>query len=542
MDERHAKSRRRCGPRRLSAERLDAVILDLDGVVTDTADAHAAAWQRLFDAYLEERAAEDGDGYRPYRPEQDYREHLDGKPRYDGVRDFLESRGIDLPWGDPEDPPDRETVCGLGNRKNALFREWLEHHKVRTFPDAVEAVRVLQSAGVRAAVISASRNCAQVLENAGLTDLFDTKVDGVDAARLELPGKPDPAIFLCAARRLGVRPERAAVVEDALAGVEAGAAGGFGFVVGVARGAEAGGEKAQALRERGADVVVDDLLSLLDRRGEAASQRIDRLPSAWQAEDELKEAASDRKLAVFLDYDGTLTPIVDDPAQARLGQAMRDAIAALAVRCRVAVISGRDIDDLRDRVGLPELFYAGSHGFEIAGPEGWHEVLEKGAAFLPDLDAAERTLRAALERIDGAAVERKKFSIAAHYRRVAEPEVGAVEDAVDEALDRHPRLRKSRGKKVLQIQPATDWDKGRAMDWLLERLGLDGDGALPLYIGDDVTDEDAFRALARRGTGIGIVVREGGRRATDADYALDGTDDVRRFLERLVQLQQKART
>jgi beta-phosphoglucomutase family hydrolase len=234
-------------------DRVDAVVFDTDGVLTDTASVHEAAWKRLFDDYLRRRADRLGEPFRPFE-ERDYLLYVDGRPRYDGVANFLASRGITLPWGDPSDPPERETVCGLGNDKNRRFVAQVREQGVRAFPASVAFVRELRARDVRAAVVSASRNMRVVLDAAGIRDLFDVEVDGEDAARLGLPGKPDPALFLEAARRLGVPAARAAVVEDALAGVEAGRRGGFGMVVGVDRVGQAA-----ALRERGADVVVDDL-------------------------------------------------------------------------------------------------------------------------------------------------------------------------------------------------------------------------------------------------------------------------------------------
>jgi len=243
-------------PLRASArlEDLDAVIFDLDGVVTDTASVHAEAWKQVFDDVLRR---EQGPGIRPFSDE-DYREYVDGKPRYDGARDFLASRALDLPFGSPADPPSARTVCGIANRKDALFGELLERRGGAAFPTTIELIEHLRARGVRTAIISASKNCARVLEAAGISRLFDAKVDGVDAERLGLPGKPDPAVFLAAADRLGVSPARAAVVEDALAGVEAGRAGAFALVVGVDRTGHAA-----ALRARGADVVVADLGELV---------------------------------------------------------------------------------------------------------------------------------------------------------------------------------------------------------------------------------------------------------------------------------------
>lgn len=208
----------------------EAVIFDTDGVITDTASIHAAAWKRTFDTFLRARADRLGERFCPFTDE-DYRQYVDGKPRYNGVWSFLQSRSITLPYGAPDDPPTRDTVCAIGNRKNEDFLQHLAGG-VRAYPSSVEVVRRLRSGGVRTAVISASENAAEVLGAAGVSGLFDTRVDGRDAARLCLAGKPDPDIFLEAARRLGVDPSRAVVVEDALAGVEAGRRGGFGLVVG----------------------------------------------------------------------------------------------------------------------------------------------------------------------------------------------------------------------------------------------------------------------------------------------------------------------
>ncbi len=238
----------------ISKQDFDAVIFDMDGVVTDTARVHAAAWKQLFDDYLRERAERDGGTFAPFDLDRDYRRYVDGKPRYDGVAAFLASRGIAIPYGQPSDPPDAETACGLGNRKNEYFTARLQEQGVEAFPSTVALIKRLRAAGMKTGIFSASKNCEEVLRAAGVRDLFDAKVDGRDAEAQGLPGKPDPAVLLEAARRLGVRPERAVIVEDAIAGVEAGRAGGFALVIGVNRSAEAG-----VLREHGASVEVTDL-------------------------------------------------------------------------------------------------------------------------------------------------------------------------------------------------------------------------------------------------------------------------------------------
>ena len=237
---------------------IDAVIFDMDGVVTQTALVHAAAWRQLFDEYLAARAVRTGEAFVPFDVDAEYRLYIDGKPRRDGVQSFLASRGISLPMGSPSDPPDAETVCGLGNRKNGTFLQRVAIDGVQAFPTTVDLIRSLRARGIRTAIISASENASAILGAAGVLDLFEVKVDGTDAAALGLAGKPDPAIFLEAARRLGVPASRAAIVEDAIAGVEAGVRGGFSLVVGVER-----GHHEPELAARGADTVVSDLGELL---------------------------------------------------------------------------------------------------------------------------------------------------------------------------------------------------------------------------------------------------------------------------------------
>jgi len=238
----------------VSPRDFDAVLFDLDGVLTRTASVHAAAWKRLFDEFLERHAAESGRAFVPFDAEADYRRFVDGKPREQGVAAFLAARGIELPPGAADDPPAAATRHGLGRRKDRYFTQHLERHGVETYDTTLALVRALRAQEVRTAVVSSSRNCRAVLEAAGIDGLFDARVDGLDLDRHGLAGKPAPDSFLEAARRLGVEPARAIVVEDAIAGVAAGRAGGFGLVLGVNRCGQSG-----ELRAAGADVVVADL-------------------------------------------------------------------------------------------------------------------------------------------------------------------------------------------------------------------------------------------------------------------------------------------
>ena len=261
------------------------------------------------------------------------------------------------------------------------------------------------------------------------------------------------------------------------------------------------------------------------------------LPSALERLEEIRTRARDKRLAVFLDYDGTLTPIVDRPELAVLSEQTRDTVRRLAGCLMVAVISGRDLRDVRRLVGIDSIFYAGSHGFEIEGPQGWGMESRQGAELLPVLDVVEGELREHLRAIPGALVERKKFSVAVHYRLVEPGSLQAVEDAVAQTAGLHRELRRSAGKKVHELLPGIDWHKGKALLWLLEVLELDAADVLPLYLGDDITDEDAFDVL--RGAGIGIVVRDEPR-PTSAAYGLDSPDEVRRFLEAVRALVERA--
>jgi beta-phosphoglucomutase family hydrolase len=236
---------------------ITACLFDLDGVLTQTAKVHAAAWKQTFDEYLRQR---DGAGFKEFDAVADYDEYVDGKPRYDGVRSFLESRGIELPEGSADDPPTADTICGIGNRKNDLVQRLIREQGVEVYEGSVRFVRAARDAGLRRAVVSSSANCQEVLIAAGIDDLFEARIDGLVADAQHLKGKPAPDTFLAGARAVGVEPAQATVFEDALAGVQAGRDGHFGYVVGVDRTGQA-----QALREHGATVVVKDLGELLEK-------------------------------------------------------------------------------------------------------------------------------------------------------------------------------------------------------------------------------------------------------------------------------------
>lgn len=505
---------------------FDGVIFDLDGVVTLTASVHAAAWKKLFDGYLKERAERDNEPFSPFDSRKDYLRYVDGKPRYEGVRSFLESRGIQLPKGDPSDGSDKETLSGLGNKKDVYFKQVLEEKGAEVDQSTLAFIHELQSHGARVGIASSSKNCLPILKRAGIEGLFEARVDGVVSESLGLKGKPNPDIFLKCAELLGVKPDRAIVVEDAVSGVQAGENGHFGLVLGIDR-----GDISATLRENGANLVFKSL-------GETTVERIDAWflnrahgrPSALVHWDRLKQKFSGRRVAVFLDYDGTLTPIVSRPELAVLSVAMREVVRELASVCSTAIVSGRGREDVARMVQLDNVYYAGSHGFDITGPDGSHIQYEVDGSLQPLIDEVSKELTRQVQGIEGALIENKRFSLAVHYRMVAEAYVPGLEGIVDRAVKEHPRLRKAYGKKVFELRPNIDWDKGKALLFLLGALELDGPEIIPLYIGDDTTDEDAFAAISDRG--IGILVTDAPH-PTAAGYSVQNTDEVEEFLNLL---------
>ena len=244
---------------RVSRDKYDAILFDLDGVVTDTADLHAKCWKQMFDEYLQKRAKQSGETFRPFDLATDYRLYVDGKPRFDGVRDFLSSRGIQLPEGKADDPAEAETVCGLGNRKNDLINQLIADVGVKPYEGTVQFIHELHRNGFKIAVVTSSQNCTAVLKTAKLDDFFEVRVDGNTIDTQGLAGKPAPDTFLIAAKLLGVEPTRAVVIEDAISGVQAGVTGKFGLVIGIARKGNT-----EELKRHGAHLVVQDLAELLD--------------------------------------------------------------------------------------------------------------------------------------------------------------------------------------------------------------------------------------------------------------------------------------
>jgi trehalose 6-phosphate phosphatase len=345
---------------------------------------------------------------------------------------------------------------------------------------------------------------------------------GVSFGELHKRAPADSAALVEAAKLLGVHPGRCAVVTATQRGVAAARAGGFALVIGI----DTAGD-GQLLRGRGADAVIADLGEIRVRTGD---RRMSELPDGLQALD----TVAGQQPAVFYDFDGTLSDIVNDPDAARLVAGAGAALTSLTARCPVAILSGRDLTDVRQRIGLPGIWYAGSHGFELTGPDGTHHQNAEAAASIPVLEKAAAELADQLGHIAGVLIEHKRFGVAVHYRNAARDQVGEVAAAVRSAGQR-ATLRVTTGREVIELRPNVDWDKGKTLRWVLDHIRDDErlEPLLPIYLGDDITDEDAFDAV--RDDGIAIVVRhdDDGDRATAAKYALDNPDRVREFTERL---------
>ena len=505
---------------------FSAGIFDLDGVVTHTASLHARAWKAAFDEYLTTWSRSEAVEFVPFDIRTDYLRYVDGKPRYQGVQSFLESRDIHIPFGTPADKPSANTCCGLGNRKNERYNSLIEAEGVDVFDSTVSLIRELRVRGVRVGLMSSSKNTEQILRRTGLEDLFEARVDGVVSEQLGLRGKPHPDAFLKTAELLGTSAHMAFVVEDAVSGVEAGRQGEFGLVIGVDRDGHP-----EALQTAGADFVVQDLAELtIDDIDRLFLQHQHRRPSALGHWSDISKRWEDRKIAVFLDYDGTLTPIVARPELAKLSPTMREILSGLARVHPTVIVSGRGREDVSELVGVDNLYYAGSHGFDIAGPAGTTVRHEIGLEYRPALEQTARSFEHQLSGIDGVLIEDKRFSVAVHYRQVANQNISRIEHVVDEAVKEQPQLTKTHGKKVFEIRPQLEWDKGKAVLWLLQALSLDSPDIIPLYIGDDVTDEDAFAVLKDRG--VGILVAETPRE-TQANWSLRNTAEVEKFLQLL---------
>ncbi len=508
---------------------VDSLIFDLDGVITQTRDVHKKAWQEMFDLFFEKQ--KDKYSEQASMSENDYLQYVDGKPRYQGVKSFLDSRNIELPWGNTDDNPGFETVCSLGNMKNELFNKILDRDGVEVYDDALQKLEEWKHQGIKTAIVSSSKNCKKIIEVAGMDHLFDTRVDGTVSEATGLKGKPNPDIFTEAARLLDARAEKSVVFEDAISGVQAGQRGYFGLVVGVNR-----FDNKDALLKNGADITVDSFFEL-DLTDEELVEEYLSHPGKpiFPGNNEIFEILSRKEPVIFLDYDGTLSPIVTRPEDAIISNEMKDTLKSLASKFTVAIVTGRDKEDVENLVGLEELIYAGSHGYIISGPNNLFMEHPDSKKIIPKLDEIQEEVEKELkEKTEGTQIDRKRYAIGIHYRNARPEDEKVVYDIANKILDKHKGHKIGEGKKIVEIKPDLDWHKGKAVEWILGALELTGkDHVAPVFIGDDVTDEDAFKILQDKG--IGIMVGSHGQK-TYATYSLKNVFQVREFFNNLIEL------
>jgi trehalose-phosphatase len=467
-----------------------AIILDVDGVITDTRRIHFKAWKKTLENYPFEEA--------------DYQKYVDGKPREDGLRSFLESRAIILSKG---------KVDELVVKKDLLFKEFLKSDKPEVFPDALKAINRWRQKKVPLAVISSSKNSKLILKEAGLLDSFDVLIDGEEGQRLNIPGKPDPAYLNEAARRLGFRPEDCLLVEDAISGITAGKNANLMEVIGITRD---GQTPAEELYLAGADSVVHSLLEIGKARNAI---------SFWE---DIKLQVGKRDIALFIDFDGTLSEIVSDPAEAVIKESLKEILQHCSRAIKIAVISGRDRLDVKEKIGLDSLFYVGSHGLDMCGPGCFYYLVEDARKFAVELQDATMAATSLLQGIKGILIERKSFSTAIHYRMVVGVDDEIIRKKILNLITSFPHLKIKDGKKVIELFPKIKWGKGEAISKLSGILGIDTNETIPFYLGDDLTDEDAFIELRHKG--IGIKIDETGTTPTMARYFLKDPDEVEKFL------------
>ncbi|QUR67851.1 trehalose-phosphatase [Mycobacterium spongiae] len=471
----------------------DAVIVNLDDLVTTITPLYAATFKQLLDEHL------------PHR-------------QYEGKAHATFTADPAVPEPPPGLTDGAPPVLTQHGRRRFLS---LLDSAVPELGSTVALARRLQVAGIGAGAYSSNPHCHHILDATNLGALFAVCDGGAATAEPGQPAMTDPAALIDMARRLAATPGRCVVIASGAAGVRAARTGGFGLVIGVDRNGYA-----DTLLSCGADAVVADLAAVTVRAHHAA---MSTLPDALVINRQLKRLLTGRQLAVFLDFDGTLSEIVEHPEAATLIDGAAQALRMLALRCPVAIVSGRDLDDVRQRVAIDGLWLAGSHGFEVMAPDGSHHQ-NPAATAVDSLAGAATRLADALDDVAGAQVEHKRFAVAVHYRNVADDKVDAVIAAVRN-LGHAEGFRVTTGRKVIELRPDVAWDKGKTVDWIIEQLAAADpdsgtDDMLPIYIGDDLTDEDAFDAV--RFTGVGIVVRhnEHGDRPSAATASLESPHAV----------------
>lgn len=479
------------------------IILDLDGVITDTRSLHFEAWAQTLNSYLAQLEETPFD-------EKDYQTYVDGKPREEGLSSFFSGRRLEL---------SPELLNKLSEMKDKNYLSRLRQKGPDTFADTLGALNSWRRLGIPLAVVTSSKNGDEVLKKLHLENFFKVKIDGVLGDKLHLKGKPSADYFVEAAKGLGLSPEECAVVEDSLSGVEAARAGDFASVIGIVR---PGQTEGSVLLEHGAHEVVSSLSQIhLDFK------------NAILAFEEIKEIIGTKEVAIFLDFDGTMSEIVPDYTQAVIGNELRETLGKCSSALKMAVVSGRNRGDVKERVGGENLFYAGCHGFDISGPGCFHFQIEEALQSLPQLHRATEEVRNLLSYIEGVQLEEKKFFTAIHFRQADAKFEEEIKKAVEDTVHKYDLLTCKSGKKVFELAPNVEWGKGKAIRKLCEILEINPNNSVAIYLGDDATDEDGFCEL--KGQGIGIFVSDRDEKKTSADYWLKNPSEVKTFLDLICQ-------
>ncbi|MFJ1269125.1 trehalose-phosphatase [Legionella lytica] len=492
---------------------IKGIIFDMDGVVTQTATLHFEAWKNTLDAFLLELNPTEDELF----TENDYFYYLDGMPRNEGLSNFLTSRKI------TSDAHQEKWISHLADKKNDYFQTLLKKHPVNYFPDTLQFIEFLLLNQYQIALISSSKNCIPILKSAQIEHLFPIYVDGIISERLNIAGKPEPDIFLEAAKRLKLQPQECLVIEDALSGVKAAKKGQFGKVIALDRKQKLYSQ----FLELEPDYILPDLSKapqLFNNDNSDNKQPISGLAVLPSIHQLMKHCY---QFIIFLDYDGTLTPIVDRPEQAILSAAMHDCLSSLSQEYLTVIISGRALNDLKEHINISTLFYSGNHGLEFMGPRSYYQI---GAAFKEEIEELDCCLSKKFNGISGCLIENKTFSLSVHYRLVDKENLDLIEKQIDAVLLNYPRLKKHYGKKVYEIRPNILWNKGIASNAILEKFKLNNPHLIPIYIGDDVSDEDAFEVFQTKGITIKV---EQNPLDTKANYFLNSPLEVQRFLTQL---------
>jgi alpha,alpha-trehalase len=410
-----------------------------------------------------------------------------------------------------------------------LFANIIENTKIDCFTSTLHFISCLKNEGVKIAVISSSKNCKRVLNKAGIENLFSVRVDGETTEELGLLGKPEPDIFLQAAKQLKVKPQECLIVEDALAGIKGAKKGGFGLVIAIDRKKIL---KNEFINHK-ADIIVNDLSEIHFEKFKQSY--LYSLQKFTCKEDYsfsfIKNLTVNKKIVIVLDYDGTLTPIVDKPELALLSAPMKQTLEKLSTKYLIYIISGRQLLDIKQKVGINSIYYSGNHGLEFEGPCSNGEKFELGKKHKEQIEKLHLILKRDLQNINGCLVENKKFSLAIHYRLVKQAAcINKIRETIDKILKDFPGLKRIHGKKVFEIRPNINWDKGMALAYFLKKRNLTKNNCFPIYIGDDEADEAAFKAINDYGISIKIADMP---QKTNADFFLKNVNDVWYFLNSL---------